>query len=76
MHDDSSDEMEVDVSPISNKSIKSGIERMLELGRELLQMSLRLEKKYQNINDEIIAENRKMMEVSFGYLKKKLRFIK
>lgn len=61
---DSSDEMEVDVSPISNKSIKSGIERMLELGRELLQMSLRLEKKYQNVNDEIIAENRKMMEVN------------
>ena len=60
---DSSDDMDVDVSPISNKSIKSGIERMLELGRELLQMSLRLEKKYQNVNDEIIAENRKMMEV-------------
>lgn len=60
--------MDVDVSPISNKSIKSGIERMLELGRELLQMSLRLEKKYQNVNDEIIAENRKMMEVSPKYL--------
>jgi hypothetical protein len=56
--------MDVDISPISNKSIKSGIERMLELGRELLQMSLRLEKKYQNVNDEIIAENRKMMEVN------------
>jgi hypothetical protein len=50
---DDSDDMDVDVSPISNKSIKSGIERM--------QMSLRLEKKYQN--DEIIAENRRMMEV-------------
>lgn len=59
--------MEVDVSPISNKSIKSGIERMLELGRELLQMSLRLEKKYQNVNDEIVAENRKMMEVQIFY---------
>lgn len=72
---DSSDEMEVDVSPISNKSIKSGIERMLELGRELLQMSLRLEKKYQNVNEEIIAENRKMMEVKYisdAFLKKKL----
>lgn len=56
--------MDVDVSPMSSKSIKSGIERMLELGRELLQMSLRLEKKYQNVNDEIIAQNRKMMEVS------------
>jgi hypothetical protein len=59
-----SDDMDVDVSPMSSKSIKSGIERMLELGRELLQMSLRLEKKYQNVNDEIIAQNRKMMEVS------------
>lgn len=65
---DSSDEMDVDVSPISNKSIKSGIERMLELGRELLQMSLKLEKKYQNVNDEIIAENRKMMEEAFSLL--------
>jgi hypothetical protein len=60
---DSVDDMDVDVSPISNKSIKSGIDRMLELGRELLQMSLRLEKKYQNVNDEIVAQNRKMMEV-------------
>lgn len=59
--------MDVDISPISNKSIKSGIERMLELGRELLQMSLRLEKKYQNVNDEIIAENRKMMEVNSSF---------
>lgn len=60
-----SDDMDVDVSPMSSKSIKSGIERMLELGRELLQMSLRLEKKYQNVNDEIIAQNRKMMEVNW-----------
>lgn len=58
---DSVDDMDVDVS--HNKSIKSGIDRMLELGRELLQMSLRLEKKYQNVNDEIVAQNRKMMEV-------------
>lgn len=58
-----SDDMDVDVSPMSSKSIKSGIERMLELGRELLQMSLRLEKKYQNVNDEFVAQNRKMMEV-------------
>lgn len=59
-----SDDMDVDVSPMSSKSIKSGIERMLELGRELLQMSLRLEKKYQNVNDEYVAQNRKMMEVN------------
>lgn len=64
---DSVDDMDVDVSPISNKSIKSGIDRMLELGRELLQMSLRLEKKYQNVNDEIVAQNRKMMEVNFYF---------
>lgn len=63
---DSVDDMDVDISPLTNKSIKSGIERMLELGRELLQMSLRLEKKYQNINDDMIAQNRKMMEVSFS----------
>jgi len=63
-----SDDMDVDVSPMSSKSIKSGIERMLELGRELLQMSLRLEKKYQNTNDEIIAQNRKMMEEAFSLL--------
>ena len=60
---DSIDEMDVDVSPVSNKSIKSGIDRMLELGRELSQMSVRLEEKYQNVNDEIVAQNRKMMEV-------------
>lgn len=59
-----SDDMDVDVSPMSSKSIKSGIERMLELGRELLQMSLRLEKKYSIGSDEIVAQNRKMMEVS------------
>lgn len=62
--DNDSDGMDVDVSPMSSKSIKSGIERMLELGRELLQMSLRLEKKYQNVNDEVLAQNRKMMEVT------------
>lgn len=57
------DDMDIDLSPMSSKSIKSGIERMLELGRELLQMSLRLEKKHQNSNDETIAQNRTMMEV-------------
>lgn len=46
-----------------SKDTKTGIERMIELGRELLQMSLRLEKKYDNVNDEIIVQNRKMMEV-------------
>jgi hypothetical protein len=56
--------MDVDVSPLNKSTIKSGIERMLELGRELLQMSLRLEKKYQNTNEDLIAQNRKMMEVS------------
>jgi hypothetical protein len=60
---DSLDEMDVDISPLNKSTIKSGIERMLELGRELLQMSLRLEKKYQNTNDDLIAQNRKMMEV-------------
>ena len=55
--------MDVDESSLNKSTIKSGIERMLELGRELLQMSLRLEKKYQNINDDLIAQNRKMMEV-------------
>lgn len=63
---DSLDDMDVDVSPLSAKSIKSGIDRMLELGRELSQMSLRLEKKYQNVNDEIVAQNRKMMEVNLN----------
>lgn len=57
--------MEIDTTPTANnnKAIKTGIERMIELGRELLQMSNRLEKKYANVNDEIIAQNRKMMEV-------------
>lgn len=54
-------EIEIDVSTTSNKSIKSGIERMLELGRELLQMSLRLEKKHSN--ESVNSQNRKTMEV-------------
>lgn len=66
--DNLDEDMDVDMSTMSSKSIKSGIERMLELGRELLQMSLRLEKKYQNVNDEIIAQNRKMMEVGVKYI--------
>lgn len=63
--------MEVDSPPTNNsssnnnnKASKTGIERMIELGRELLQMSMRLEKKYANVNDEIVTQNRKMMEVS------------
>lgn len=64
--------MEVDSPPTNNsssnnnnsKASKTGIERMIELGRELLQMSMRLEKKYANVNDEIVIQNRKMMEVS------------
>lgn len=54
-------EIEIDLSTTSNKSIKSGIERMLELGRELLQMSLRLEKKH--LNESVNSQNRKTMEV-------------
>lgn len=65
---DSLDDMDVDESSLNKSTIKSGIERMLELGRELLQMSLRLEKKYQNINDDLIAQNRKMMEEAFSLL--------
>lgn len=67
--------MEVDSPPTNNsssnnnnsKASKTGIERMIELGRELLQMSMRLEKKYANVNDEIVVQNRKMMEVCFVY---------
>lgn len=70
-----SDDMDVDVSPMSSKSIKSGIERMLEHGRELQQMIIRLEKKYQNVNDEIIAQNQKMMEVKIFDLMKWDKFI-
>lgn len=46
---------------------------MIELGRELLQMSMRLEKKYANVNDEIVIQNRKMMEVN---LLRKLNLVK
>lgn len=50
----------IDVDPIPNrKSSKSGVERMLEFGRELFQMSQRLEK--ENGANET---NRKMLEVS------------
>ncbi|CAO1318165.1 unnamed protein product [Diamesa hyperborea] len=59
-------EIEIDLSTTSNKSIKSGIERMLELGRELLQMSLRLEKKH--LNESVNSQNRKTMEEAFSLL--------
>lgn len=50
----------VDVDLIPNrKTSKSGVERMLEFGRELFQMSQRLEK--ENGANET---NRKMLEVS------------
>lgn len=42
----------------SSKSIKSGIERMLEFGRELFQMSQRLEKE-----NGVSEKNQKMLEV-------------
>lgn len=49
-----------DVDSIPNrKTSKSGVERMLEFGRELFQMSQRLEK--ENGANET---NRKMLEVS------------
>lgn len=48
---------EVDPAP-ARKSSKSGVERMLEFGKELYQMSQRLEK--ENGENET---NRKMLEV-------------
>lgn len=63
-------EIEIDLSTTSNKSIKSGIERMLELGRELLQMSLRLEKKH--LNESVNSQNRKTMEVGIQMKSSKL----
>lgn len=51
---------EVDSSPASNKSVKSGIERMLEFGRELFQMSQQLEKE-----NGVSEKNQKLLEVRF-----------
>lgn len=52
----------LDVDPVPNrKSSKSGVERMLEFGRELFQMSQRLEK--ENGANET---NRRMLEVGFN----------
>lgn len=51
-----------EVDPLPNrKSSKSGVERMLEFGRELFQMSQRLEK--ENGANET---NRRMLEVSWN----------
>lgn len=52
--------MELDIATAnSNKLVKSGIERMLEFGRELFQMSQRLEKE-----NGIDGRNSKMLEVT------------
>lgn len=59
-------EIEIDLSTTSNKSIKSGIERMLELGRELLQMSLSLEKSHSS--ESLNSSNRKTMEVRISLI--------
>lgn len=51
--------LRADVDPVPNrKSSKSGVERMLEFGRELFQMGQRLEKE-NGANDT----NRRMLEV-------------
>lgn len=51
---------EIDLEqPTSKRSTKSGVERMLEFGRELFQLSQRLEKD-QGVNEA----NQKMLEVS------------
>lgn len=64
--------LEVDSSPNRIKSNKSGVERMLEFGRDLFQMSQRLEK--ENGTNE---KNQKMLEVSilFIIVKKNRNFI-
>lgn len=59
---DTDEDMEVDPVP-NRKSSKSGVERMLEFGRELFQMSQRLEK--ENGANET---NRKMLEDAFSLL--------
>lgn len=54
------EDMELDIATAnSNKLVKSGIERMLEFGRELFQMSQRLEKE-----NGIDGRNSKMLEVT------------
>lgn len=58
--------LEVDSSPNRIKSNKSGVERMLEFGRDLFQMSQRLEK--ENGTNE---KNQKMLEVSILVMSEK-----
>uniref|UniRef100_A0A336LYB1 CSON004347 protein n=1 Tax=Culicoides sonorensis TaxID=179676 RepID=A0A336LYB1_CULSO len=61
---DGDEEMDVDGSPVCIKSTnKSGVERMLEFGRELFQMSQRLERE-NGINEA----NQKMLEDAFSLL--------
>lgn len=50
--------IEIDLELPSKRSTKSGVERMLEFGRELFQLSQRLEKD-QGVNEA----NQKMLEV-------------
>ncbi|XP_063699691.1 ran-binding protein 9 isoform X2 [Culicoides brevitarsis] len=67
IHDicDGDEEMDVDGSPgcIKSSSNKSGVERMLEFGRELFQMSQRLEKE-NGVNET----NQKTLEDAFSLL--------
>lgn len=59
---DTDEDMEIDSSP-NRKTSKSGVERMLEFGRDLFQMSQRLEK--ENGANET---NQKMLEDAFSLL--------
>lgn len=61
---------EVDPVVPNRKSSKSGVERMLEFGRELFQMSQRLEKE-NGANDT----NRRMLEVSHFCMRNKCTHI-
>lgn len=61
---DEENEMDVDLATYNNnKLIKSGIERMLDFGRDLFQMSQRLEKMH-GVNEK----NQKMLEDAFSLL--------
>lgn len=60
---DCDEAMDVDGGSPNGKSSKTGVERMLEFGRELFQMSQRLEKE-QGVNET----NQKMLEDAFSLL--------
>jgi hypothetical protein len=61
---DEENEMDIDLATYNNnKLIKSGIERMLDFGRDLFQMSQRLEKLH-GVNEK----NQKMLEDAFSLL--------